>query len=421
VAQYRPILFLLLLFALALAGPAPIVAQEPVGQHTIAPALWLPDDTAVRPRRYAVEVARFPSSALAESIRAGLTNLGWSPVYTLREGSDTRVLLGNFHALPEATYFADELRVQKVAEARVVVLRPEVRAPEELASGPLLPPFLPTATDDVQDPWEAARRQLTDFVDRVPLADARTAQDHLAKLDAQTDVHERGPAAAALALLLARERQHPEAALFLAGKVARGEWTVDPEQRLRCAELVADLLYGHRRDWRGAWAATRTLLNDPARDRDGRTRDRLRQVALLVDLAARAEEPSPSWEEVRAALRRAYDGASIDNRRLLAKIELVYMQTFAWQGNWERVEMLAADLIRRYPQQRHETALARVFLARSLERTRSWQRALEQLDIVLQMVLPPDDALVMGFEALDLRALARDERARLAALAASGG
>ncbi|MBX3728483.1 MAG: SPOR domain-containing protein [Candidatus Sumerlaeia bacterium] len=419
-ALSRPVLPLLLLLVLTLAGPKPAFADEPAGQHTIAPGLWLPEDTAVRPRRFAVEVARFPSSALAESVRAGLTNLGWAPIYTLRDGQDTRVLLGNFHALPEATYFAEELRAQQVAEARVVVLRPEVRAPEELASGPVLPAFLATAAAD-QDPWEGVRRQLADFVERVPLADSRATQEHLAKLEAETNVHERGPAAAALAELLARDRQHPEAALFLAAKVARGEWPADPEHRLRCAELAADLLYGHRRDWRAAWAATQALLNDPARDRNGRTRDRLRQVALLVDLAARAEEPAPSWEDVRAALRRAYDGATVENRRLLAKIELVYMQSFAWQGNWERVEMLAADVVRRYPQQRHETALARVFMARSLERTRSWQRALEQLDIVLQLELSPDDALVMGFEALDLRALARDERARLAALAAGGG
>ncbi|MDK2970802.1 MAG: hypothetical protein PWP23_557 [Candidatus Sumerlaeota bacterium] len=410
-----------LLLAVLLLLPLATLGQEEIpSNHTVPPTLWQSEDTNARQHHFAVEVATFPSAALAESVRSGLVNMGWGPVYTMKAGDGTKVCLGNFAALGEAEYFARELQVQEVADAKVMTLDAAAKVPEEIAEGPVLPAFLPTPLEGEEPAakWESVRRELMAYKDTVIVTEANNVEECIAKLDSETDQHLRGPAAAQLVDLLVHDRKHPEAALYLAGKVAREQWPADPETRIRCGEVVADLLYGHRRDWRGAWSATRSLLADPLRDRDGRTRDRLRQVALLIDLVAEDADPAPSWQAIRAALRRTYDGATVDNRRLLAKIELVYMQTFAWEGRWDRVEMLARDVVRRYPQQRPETALSRIYLARSLERKRDWGTALEQLDLLLQMDLPPEGSLTMGFEPLDLKGMARKERERLAGLAA---
>ena len=62
--------------------------------------------------------------------------------------------------------------------------------------------------------------------------------------------------ALAASRLLWKQKAEPEMLLFIAGKLARGEWPASPEQRVAAGDFVADLLYGYRRDWRGARALT---------------------------------------------------------------------------------------------------------------------------------------------------------------------
>lgn len=422
-------LSLLVASVLALsAGPGFSQEQNPpnapaeTGEPQTAPPIpeeWRTFDTSFRRERFSVEISRFPSRALAESVRSGMANLGWQPVTVEAIGSDYRVLLGNTGSIAEAVFVQKELITQDIASPRIVRLGVDTEIPPEPVDGPFLEPFLPTpqagkaplTLDQVAD-------RLRSFIREVSITEGTEAERNTETLLSETDVHQRGPAAAYLAVQMHDERLYPEAVLFLASKVARSEWPADRQPTIQCREIVAELLREHRRDWRGAWSATEALLGDPARDGAGRARDRMRQAALHVDLVAGSGETVPQWPEVRGLLWRAYATAPENERQLLAKIELVYMQTFAWEGDWDRVEPLARSLIRRYPAQRTETSYARVFLARSLERERNWDDAIAQLDIVLQMQLPLEESLFMGYKPLDIKEMAREYRRSFVSLAA---
>ncbi len=214
---------------------------------------------------------------------------------------------------------------------------------------------------------------------------------------------------------MAALRTNAPLAFFLACRVASRQWSAPDDIRLAAGEVTADLQYGWLRDWRGAWASTVALLEDPSRDPVGRTRDRLRLAALEVDLAASAVEPKPNWNRIRLQLRRAWDEVPLAAEREQAKIELVYLLTFAWQGNWARVEELGKDFVARvstpFP---HEAGLAKLTMAKAMERREAWDEALALLDRHFAgRILPPNDGLYMGFDRLDLDARYREARQRL--------
>lgn len=389
---------------------------------TRPPAGWQEADVRRENRRYTVVVGSYPSTALAESLREGMRNLGWSPVRIDARAGEARVILGALPSAAEARFIAEELRAGEIADAHVAAFPLTADPGHAGVDGTFLAPFTPTPAvgRPAFDP-ERARVRLAALADRATTMDSESFRERLDLLFTAGEEERKGAAAAALALELAAQREEPDAALWLAGRVARGEWPVAAERRIECGELVADLLYGYRRDWRGAWSATEALLDDSARTPSGRARDKLRRAALLVDLAAGPGEHRPSWNEVRAAARDAWHAAPAEDGRTKARAELIYLQTFAWEGDWARVPELADDFVRRHPDARAETAQARIQHARALERTRQYREAIAQLDRVIQMELPEASRLRMGFETHDPRGIAREERRRFNDLLAASG
>ncbi|MBI5154700.1 hypothetical protein HZA57_05635 [Candidatus Poribacteria bacterium] len=392
-------------------------------ERPATPGGWRESDAESPAGRFAVEVARFPSAPLAEGLRTALFNMGWRPVRVESGSGGASVLLGNFRTVADAQAVALDLEAQEVAECSVVSLPPGTETTDHPVEGPLLPPFMPTpGMTERPMQWESVNGRLDGLIRNLPPTKSEELRRYTVKLrDADDLGGVKGAAATSIAQVLARERTDPEVALYLAGRVARGDWLASTEERIASGEIVADLLYGQRRDWRGAWAATQALLEDPERTTDGETRDRLRQAALVVDLAAGAGTPRPSWAEVRAALRHAHDEAAISSQRLLAKIELVYLQTFAWEGDWARVEPLASQLASRPEAAPAEAALAKIFLARSLERREAYTAALQHLSQVMQTDIAPEEQLMMGFKPLDLQGEARKWSEHLTALKTEKG
>lgn len=388
-------------------------ATEQVAERAPLPPGWRAADAQFTARRFTVEVARFPSTALAEAVRAGLVNMGWKPVHVEPDGDQVRVTMGYFSSIGAATALAEELRAMRTADARVVH-RPRGEEPARIAiEGPRLDPFvaLSTGGKEIIGRDEAMQRLRT-WLASLGEEEAAPLREKVELLAATGNDELKGAAAIEVLRRLQADRELPDTALYLALRVARRDWQVDTPSRLFAGELAADLLYGHKRDWLGAWRATEALLDHSDRRPAGRARDHLRRAALLVDLAAGPDDPKPSWPEVRAALRQAWDAAPPDAERTRAKIELVYVQTFAWEGKWARVEELADAMRTRYAEDWSETGLASVYYARSLERRREFDRAIGVLDRVTATRYD-DSGLTMGFERLDLASRASQHRRAL--------
>lgn len=382
------------------------------------PTEWGPGDYPSEPPRWwGVEIARFPSAILAEGIESSLKKDGWGPV-TLREDpktGDTSVILGEVDNLGQAWYLAEELKAQRLAEGRIVPL--ETGGQPRAFAGPLLPPFVVDFETDPEkrnELSEELRSQLEALVREVDSEDVLRIENMLAAID-QGNLQDPavGRGAAEAARLLFERQAAPESALFLSSRVASGEWPVGPddeEMRRNTREITFELLYGHRRDFRGAWLAAREMERTAEDIAERKSLNRLRQASLLVDLIDQKREPRPTFARVRQELRRAYEMAPADSRQLKSRIELVYLQTFAWEGRWDRVEELGEAMSPRYSEQNAYAALARVYYAQSFERTREYQRAIEILNGVASSRIPPDRYLTFGVQTLDPATVAMEKR-----------
>lgn len=195
-----------------------------------------------------------------------------------------------------------------------------------------------------------------------------------------------------------------ESALFLSSRVASGVWPAPPEAIEEARVMTAELLYGHRRDWRAAWGATRLLEAERTRPVEARVKDRLRMAALMVELQSEGREPAPTLQRVRQHLRRSREMLVEPSPEIEKRIDLFYLQTFAWEGEWGRVETLARAWMDTHGSEEqptgHEMA-ARILLARSLERVGEWTEAVRLLDTVLNTTIEPQHRLRMGMRTRD--------------------
>ncbi|MCC5878057.1 MAG: hypothetical protein JJU11_17705, partial [Candidatus Sumerlaeia bacterium] len=352
---------------------------------------------------YGVEVARFPSCTLAEGVRESLTNRGWGPISLVRdEEGKCRVILGEVARIGDAWYIQKELAVQNVAEGRIVEIPIDTsgRAPKGFSATALLSPFEVTFPDsfdearlrrslqalrltmeaDDPDPTPTATPIPTPTPgdDEAPTDDANGDGDingseeepHHDEEDASEP--EESPESASIladnealqafvelwgagktsetavgrgAMIAARHfwetMVEPEAALFLSSRVASGIWPAPPEAIEEARVMTADLLYGHRRDWRAAWGTTRFLEGERTRPTEKRVMDRLRMAALMAELHAEGREPAPTPQRVRQHLRRSREMLTESRPEIEKRIDYFYLQTFAWEGAWGRVETLA--------------------------------------------------------------------------------
>ncbi len=404
--------------ATSLAQPVAKTATTQVQKNSAA--IWKSGDIEDQPIRYAVQMVSFPSSTLAEGVASTMRNLDWKPVRVVTQDGSSSVMLGNFSRFADAAYIAEELDVQKLSVEKIVILpRGTQSVPTEI-EGPTLPAFAVVETQDSKNmTWERINARLESMSSLVGGESGDELQFHLNRLNANESPDIKAASATFLADFLMTQHEEPETCLYLAGNVARNVWKGSSVERLRCAEIVADLLYGYRRDWRGAWAASNALLHDADRSIAGKSRDQLRMIALEVELASGPESPRPSWGSIRSHLREAYDATPVSEQRLLCKMELVNLQTFAWEGDWARVEELAQLFLSRYAEiYPGESSLARLQLAQSLERKEDYEGALEILGVVLNTQLSGSDQLYMGTEARDFHADARTLRNRFVSLSA---
>ena len=329
-------------------------------------------------------------------------------------------MVGEVSAVGEAYYLAEELRVQGIAEGRVVELPPELRPLKPRGiTGEYLPAFL--ATIDRSPKTKPKAQKIREKIASETREETAGEKNSKASIQLFLKAWERGedrnPDIGAGAIVAAEtlweRRTAPEETLYIAGRVARGEWQSTAEERLRAQVLVADLLYGHRRDWRAAWQAARALEANTLRTASGQASDKLRQAALLVELADRRVQPAVEFAVIRRLLREAQEIAPETDKKIAARINSVYVQTFAWEGNWLRVEDLATGFLRDYPDELALGAMVRIQLARSYERTRAYAKAASELDTVIGTSIPYDQFPRLGIQTLDPRDYARLEYSRI--------
>jgi hypothetical protein len=389
----------------------------------VLPSGWQANEYEVPSRRFTLEIARFPTSTMvAGYYKMGMEQKGWGPLQVATNEKEDVVYLGNFSSISAAMFAAKELELQDIPSAKIVDVPQGITYDKMGVDGPLRDPFTPSTADSRLIDAEQAARQVAMLVESPPAGISDPARLALEKLAIESNWAAFGNDAGVVAAELARLKVEVQLAFFLSSKVASGEWPASDPVRLAAGEVAADLLYGWLRDWRATWAASNALLEDPARSPAGRARDRLRLAAVEVDHASAPTPLRPEWNRVRLQLRRAWDEVPLNAEREQAKIELVYLQTFAWEGNWGRVEELGRQFVARHKTRfPHEAGLALLMVAQSMERREAWDEALEMLDgHFAGRPLPAQDGLYMGFDRLDLSERYRQARRRLASSKIAG-
>lgn len=356
------------------------------------PAYWQIEDLPKAPPSwFAVQVAKFPSSLLAEGVQKGLQESGWGPVQleTAPDG-ETVVLLGQLSGSAQAWTLYHELKSQKVAKGAIVPMAVTANKSQGF-SGPTKKAFEVVFPSDPQ-----AQKQLQDELsDELEMMageldgdQEKLIREMLVKLQAGKL---RDPALARGAVTAAQvfwdRKVASEPALYLASRVASGNWPVaatDQDKLFQAKNLTYDLLYGTRRDWLGAWKIATEMERQAGESGEVKSQNLLRQAALMVDLVQQQSDPKPSFEVVREKLLAARHAAPETSTLLLAQIDYLYLQTFAWQGNWNRVEEMATALSEKYQESAPVYAgLSRVWLAKSLERHERYRKAVEILQAEL--------------------------------------
>ncbi len=335
-------------------------------------------------RLYTIKVAQFPSEVLANGVARALNDSGWAPVRveTTAEGQ-FQVTLGEFAHPGRAWFVREELREQGLAEGEIITFLPTQRAAQPVgAQGPFLPLSISTATS-AEGMLQRYRSEIMDISISLETDDRQRIEvmvDAWEKSDWRNE--ELGNGAAVFARKLWDARQSGDLAIYLTTQVASGEWAASSSAKINATSLMAELHYGYTRNWRAAWSATRQVMANPLRDPIDRLRDRLRQEALTVHLVGEGVLTTSVFPAMRSRLRRIYEETPQDQGDLLSRIALLYVQTFAWEGKWDRVEAIASDQLALFSDITGVAAMNRILLARSLERHSLYRRAISHLEQV---------------------------------------
>lgn len=378
-------------------------------QRLNPPVGWAVADPLPKTQSYSLLVAEFPSRVLAASLAESIESLGWYPVEVLKQGDKFGVYVGKTESLGVAEYHRLEMISQKVAEPQVVSLEPAQAAlVEATLMGPLRSPF----TDDLgyTESWfrtALVQNRLQEQVAGLPIANPLEVMEVLVTyLNREVVELERGDAAGEVLATLYEHRILPEESFFLARLLAARELPASDETRLLAMEVCAELYQGHFKDWRRAWATNRLLQFEQGRTPAGLIRDQMRQLGLQVELQSRTGSSYVlDFPAVRAELRTLYDRVPVEDPRLGAKVELFFLQTYAWEGNWDRVNELGRQYINRNQAHKGELAAAQILYARSFEQTLEYSQAIAVLEGLSEHLPTRSEALYHGFEQMKVNDL----------------
>ncbi len=403
----------ILLAAALLAMAVPSLRAEPT-------SYWRAEDTAPLPRMvYAVEVGSFPSLVLASAVEQTLGALNWSPVWIAENGGRQRVYVGQSPSIAEAHAILGELIAAKVADGVVVEVTPVLgdRVPRPF-SGPVLAPFHRPVRDP--DPDLSRARVITacrPAGKALPIPEQQVAAAAaIALLEAKSlaDVA-LGDGLVPVLEALRASGDRIEDMMYAAERIARGQWAASPLLRIRAMELCADMYLGSMRDVRAAWTASHALLREPMRTPEGILRDRLRIDALTGLVLAQGESPHPSMPHLRASLRITYEDAE-SSPRLRGRAALLTLQTFAWEGRWDRVREFGEGMLAEFSADAPLYQVAAVYVARGYEETEEWDRAVKLLDRAVAINLARSERILIGDRLVNAREMASRWQAYFRAL-----
>jgi len=369
--------------------------------------LWKIGDTAPIPdKAYAVEVGRFPSEALAASVAGTLSAMNWGPVRTIEVDGRRSVIVGESANIVQIHSILEELTVQKLADGRVIQIPDSERDSNALPfRGPLLPPFHTKGNP---------KPNTADLASRMRATSAGIVVEERNALDAAIEMMELGkfddPALGdSVAPALMRIRDDGSAAELIlpaAERIARGEWAASPKARRAAMELCADLYLGSRRDIRATLHATNVLLDEPQRSPEGRARDLLRLEALNGLVLAKGAEPLPSFTRMRSQLRLAFEQTPETAMKTRGRIALLALQSFAWEGNWERVIEFGEVYLSEFGNDPAAFQIAAVLVARGYESVEDYKRAIIVLDQAIAARVARSERIRVGDQLVNAREMA---------------
>lgn len=375
------------------------------------PERWNGDDTApIAATRYTVEVGTFRSRRLAEPVAHTLRELQWSPVIIEESPGAVRVRIGDTRSIADAFAAREILAAEEVADGTITALSPAVTGVAPGLSGPFPDPFRTASTANafgarLQDITTSARN-----LGNMLTATEREALDEILVRAAQGSSDRTDYTEAFIPLL--RVLHHGDGdgvlRLALAEPIARGEFGGALEHRAEAMTICFQVHYGVRGDWVRGHAAVRAMLSMDHLAPRWRATAILEEQALVAHIFAHGVQPAPSLASIRSRLAEAMQLAPETERRLLARMELLYLQSLAWEGRWDRVEDVAQEMMKRHEGLRGYSAAAAYWYARSMERSRNYPRAIRTLQAIERQVIAQEEGVRVGARVLDLRGMARD-------------
>lgn len=378
------------------------------------PQGWQEGDFPREPRKwYSVKVASLPKgSPLAASFEQGLRNSGWGPVSTTESGGTLSVMVGRTNRVGDALYLMGELRERNIAEGEVVVVPPPADGKVAMV-GDFQPPFVTDAFEFKRSEDEM-RTRIRSLVSGFPEDEQAPLLEGLKLWEAKQFSDPRLAAGLVpVASFLWNQKTDTDIVEFIASHVAPGEapglWVTTNEQnaiRVQARRLMFECMA--TKDWRGAWKAAQVLEKEDLSGPESKARNIMRQAIMLVDAPGSYHV---DFADIREYLRRAWDAAPADSKRLRARIEAVYMLTFAWEGKWARVDKLSTDIIAKNDGDAYALAMGRIYHAVSKTRFHMYDEALQELDeVIFGTTISEADRPRRGTESLDPVELAKSWR-----------
>lgn len=387
------------LLAVALAGAASAASL---------PGTWRAQDAATAEATlYGVETGRYLSPALAAAQQRVLQDLGWGVVTAASVGKETSIIVGATPSLAEAYGLEQELREQAIADGRVVRLPAgSVGSVPEGIVGPRYPAFRAPMPEERPGHDELLRevQSLREFLSPGDYAAVSLSLELWGRGDTWQPEMGAGALAAAKAMVIAG--RNPRLVLALVEPVAAGDWAATPQVRQACAGMVAEMRIALG-DIRAALAAIAALERMPGITAETRALCHLRRAAVDASLLAAGEDPRPTTAHIRARLMDAYAAAPEEALRTRARIALLYMQTLAWDGEWDRLRDVGQEFAQRYRDVEGVLQAGQLLLARTFERDSDWRAGAEMLDRVLAAPVAPENALRVGTREIAVRETAR--------------
>lgn len=340
---------------------------------------------------HTVQCGFLPTDEAAKAVRHNLESAGFAPVWIEQTKEGYSVLTGRCANFTDAYLLQESLRSHGFPDAFTRMLRSEERKAEppsvSTPDDPLvLPPIQTTQTfAPVSESFEPSERaeasKLKDALSRKDWNGIRAESESLANSLPDTDALKAWAMNHAAAAAVRDERATmPSLPGML--QVARGEVAARSQEQIEARFMAADSWHYYFPNPLRAYRAYKEILQEHADNPAVVARAKVEIAACLLELAQREKA---TFEEARAACRDILDTVSPEFIRAHAVADLMFCESFIFEGDSQRGLDELTSFEERHPGQVREIGMARLQRADALANLKRVDEAIESYFSVIDM------------------------------------